>query len=161
MKYYYYHFHFIYEEIWSKYVSQAHKNIACMCAKLIQSCPTFWDAMDCNPPGSSVHGFSRQEYWSWLLCPPPGDLPTQGSNPSLLCLLHWQVGSLPLVPSGKPIKTVAAVKTQSFPELNFFNVYHIQPFCNAQDVKSVSSSLIGRIMHNFSFFFMVYSLNFL
>ena len=106
-------------------------------------------------------GFSRQEYWSGLLCPPPGDLPTQGPNPSLLCLLHWQVGSLALVPSGKPIKTVAAVKTQSSPELNFFNVYHIQPFCNAQDVKSVSSSLIGRIMHNFSFFFMVYSLNFL
>ena len=27
---------------------------------------------------------------------------TQGSNPRLLYLLHWQVGSLPLVPPGKP-----------------------------------------------------------
>ena len=26
---------------------------------------------------------------------------TQGSNTYLLCLLHWQVGSLPLVPPGK------------------------------------------------------------
>ena len=26
---------------------------------------------------------------------------TQGSNPCLLCLLHWQMGSLPLVPPGK------------------------------------------------------------
>ena len=26
----------------------------------------------------------------------------QGSNPYLLCLLHWQVGSLPLGPPGKP-----------------------------------------------------------
>ena len=25
--------------------------------------------------------FSRQEYWSGLLCPPPGDLPNQGLNP--------------------------------------------------------------------------------
>ena len=25
--------------------------------------------------------------------------PTQGLNPHLLCLLHWQAGSLPLVPS--------------------------------------------------------------
>ena len=25
-------------------------------------------------------GFSRQEYWSGLPCPPPGDLPTQGWN---------------------------------------------------------------------------------
>ena len=28
--------------------------------------------------------------------------PTKGSNPCLLCLLHWQTGSLPLVPPGKP-----------------------------------------------------------
>ena len=28
--------------------------------------------------------------------------PTQESNPSLLCLLHWQVCSLPLVPPRKP-----------------------------------------------------------
>ena len=28
--------------------------------------------------------------------------PTQGSNPSFLSLLHWQVDSLPLVPPGKP-----------------------------------------------------------
>ena len=27
---------------------------------------------------------------------------TQGSNPCLLCLLHWQVGSLPLALPGKP-----------------------------------------------------------
>ena len=30
-----------------------------------------------------------------------GIFPTQGLNPRLLHLLHWQVGSLPLVPSGK------------------------------------------------------------
>ena len=33
--------------------------------------------------------------------PSLGIFPTQGSNPSLLCLLHWQAGSLPLAPSGK------------------------------------------------------------
>ena len=48
-------------------------------------------------------GFSRQEYWSGLSCPPPEDLVTQGSNLHLLCLLHWQVGSLPLAPPAKPI----------------------------------------------------------
>ena len=26
-------------------------------------------------------GFSRQEYWSGLLCPPPGDLPNLGVKP--------------------------------------------------------------------------------
>ena len=34
--------------------------------------------MDCSPPGSSVRGFPRQEYWSRLPFPPPGDLPNPG-----------------------------------------------------------------------------------
>ena len=29
-------------------------------------------------------GFSRQEYWSGLPCPPQGIFPTQGLNPHLL-----------------------------------------------------------------------------
>ena len=41
-------------------------------------------------------GFSRQEYWSGLPLPSPGHLLTQGSSLGLLCLLHWQVASLPL-----------------------------------------------------------------
>ena len=32
-----------------------------------------------------------------------GIFPTQGSNQCLLPLLHWQAGSLPLAPPGKPI----------------------------------------------------------
>ena len=47
-------------------------------------------------------GFSRQENWSGLSCPPPGGLLDPGINLCLLCLLHWQAGSLPLVPPGKP-----------------------------------------------------------
>ena len=63
-------------------------------------------------------GFSRQEYLSGLPYHPLWDFPgnsiwvgchnflygillTQGSNPHLLCLLHWKAGSLPLVPPGK------------------------------------------------------------
>ena len=34
--------------------------------------------IDCSPPGSSVHGFPRQEYWSGLPFPFPGDLPDLG-----------------------------------------------------------------------------------
>ena len=32
----------------------------------------------CSPPGSSILGFSRQEYWSGLPFPSPGDLPDPG-----------------------------------------------------------------------------------
>ena len=45
--------------------------------------------------------FSRQEYWSGLPFPSPGDLPDSGIEP-VSCLLNWQVGSLPLAPPGKP-----------------------------------------------------------
>ena len=31
-------------------------------------------------------GFSRQEYWSGLPCPPPGDLPDPGIETSLMSL---------------------------------------------------------------------------
>ena len=47
--------------------------------------------------------FSRKEYWSGLQALLQGIFLTQRSNPCLLSLLHWQVGSLPLQPPGKPI----------------------------------------------------------
>ena len=37
-------------------------------------------------------GFSRQEYWSGVPCPPPGDLPNPGINPtSLTSITLFQV----------------------------------------------------------------------
>ena len=53
----------------------------CVRAKSLQSCSTLCNPMDCSPPGSSVHGFSRQEYWSRLPCLSPGDLPNPGIKP--------------------------------------------------------------------------------
>ena len=38
-------------------------------SEVAQSCPTLSDPMDCSLLGSSVHGFSRQEYWSGMLLP--------------------------------------------------------------------------------------------
>ena len=60
--------------------------------------------MDYSPPGSSLPvGFSRQEYWSVVPIPPPGDLPDQGLNLCLLYLLHWQADYLPLAPTETPM----------------------------------------------------------
>ena len=38
-------------------------------SEVAQSCPTLSDPMDCSLPGSSIHGFSRQEYWSGVPLP--------------------------------------------------------------------------------------------
>ena len=40
--------------------------------------------VDWSPPGSSVHGIFRQEYWSGSAFPPAGDLPDPGSEPVFL-----------------------------------------------------------------------------
>ena len=48
-------------------------------------------------------GFSRQKYWSGLPFPAPGDLSNPGTEPASLCVLHWEMCSLPLASPGKPL----------------------------------------------------------
>ena len=45
---------------------------------------------------SSLHGLLQAVTLEWVAISSPGDLPTQGSNTQLLCLLYWQEDSLPL-----------------------------------------------------------------
>jgi len=54
---------------------------ACVPAKSLQSCLTLCDSMDCSHQAPLPVGFSWQEHWSGLLCPPPGDLPDPGIEP--------------------------------------------------------------------------------
>ena len=72
----------------------------------------------CNPTTAACQaplsmGFSRQEYWSGLPFPPPGDLPdfpTQESNPHLL---QWQAHSLPLSHRGSPSQIIRCAEKHS------------------------------------------------
>ena len=64
-------------------------------------------------------GFFRQEYWSGLPFPSPGDIPAQGSNPCLLYLLHWQVDSLPLSQLGSLKKVTICCKYSLVAMLKF------------------------------------------
>ena len=64
--------------------------------------PTLCNPMDCSLPASSVRGISQARTLEWLPFPPP-EVPTQGLNSSLLCVLHWQVDSLPLSHLGSPL----------------------------------------------------------
>ena len=75
----------------------------CAHAKSLQSCLTLCDAMDCCPPGSSVHGILQARILEWIACLPPGDLPSPGIEPAfpaasallLHCrwiLYHWVTG---------------------------------------------------------------------
>ena len=55
-----------------------------MCDKSFQLCPTLYNPVDVARQPSLCMGFSRQEYWSELLCPPPRGLPDPGIKPSSL-----------------------------------------------------------------------------
>ena len=76
---------------------------------VVSGCATLWTAA-CQAPLSM--GFSRQESWSGLPFPPPGDLPNPGVEPHLLCLLHWQAGSLPLAPPGRVVLNTTTHETK-------------------------------------------------
>ena len=61
----------------------------------VQLCATPWIVAHQAPLSM---GFSRQEYWSGLPCPPPRDLPNPGTEPRSPAL---QADSLSSEPAGK------------------------------------------------------------
>ena len=71
---------------------------ACMLSRFscVQLFATLWTVAHQAPMSM---GFSRQEYWNGLPCPPPGDLSNPGTKPASPTL---QVDSLPTEPPGKP-----------------------------------------------------------
>ena len=74
-----------------------------MHGKSPQSCLTLCDAMDSNLPGFSVHKDSPGRNTGVGCCALlQGMFLTQRLNSRLLCLLHWQAGSLLAEPSGTP-----------------------------------------------------------
>ena len=64
--------------------------------------------MDCSLPGSSVHGFPRQEYWSGLPFSSPEDLPDPGIEPTSP---SPEADCLPSEPPGKLIFMKEVAKT--------------------------------------------------
>ena len=102
---------------------QKFKDIACVHAKLFQLSPTLCDLMDRSPPGSSVHGISQARIQKWVTMPSSrGSSRTRDSNPHLLRLLRWQVGSLlPAPPPGCPVSVVfythTHMHTRTHPQL--------------------------------------------
>ena len=83
--------------------SGPHLLLAAAAAQLLSHVRLSVTHMDCSPRGSSVHGDSAGKN-TRVGCHAllQGIFPTPGSNPCLLSILHWQVGSLSLAPSGKP-----------------------------------------------------------
>ena len=117
----------------------------------VRLCATLW-TVACQDPLSI--GFSRQEYWSGLVCPSPEVFPTHGLNPSLICLLHWQAGSLPLAPPGAsprlyPRTPQLQHRSNQVPQLAAWGLGETLPFASqilclcATDVLAVASGSLN------------------
>ena len=72
-------------------------------AQSLHLCLALCDPTDYSLAGFSVHGILQARN-TGVSCHPllQGIFLTQGSNPCLVHLLHWQAGSSPLAPPGKP-----------------------------------------------------------
>ena len=68
-------------------------------SEVTQSCPTLWGPWTVVGQAPPSMGFSRQEYWTGLPFPSPGDLPDSGIKPRSPAL---QADSLLSEPPGNP-----------------------------------------------------------
>ena len=88
-------------------------------APSLQSCLTLCDPVDCSLPGSSIHGFPRQESWSRLPFPSLRlRLRTVSEDPKTSCSCHFFPAALRSTPYGNChwcIPTFLQGMWQSFP----------------------------------------------
>ena len=78
-------------------------NIESLCVLVTQSCLTPCDPMDCSPPALLSMESCKQEYWSGLPFPSPGDLPDAGIKTRSPVL---QADSLPSESQGSPVESL-------------------------------------------------------
>ena len=76
--------------------------LMCVCLRShfshVQLCATLWTVAHQAPLSM---GFSKQEYWSGLPCPPPGHLPNPGTELISSVAPTFQADSLPLSHQGR------------------------------------------------------------
>ena len=79
-----------------------HEKVKVKSVSCVQLFLTLWTVAH---QASLSMGFPRQEYWSGVPFPPPGDLPDPGikrKSPTLQAVSALQTDSLPAEPLGKP-----------------------------------------------------------
>ena len=97
-----------------------------------QSWLTLWDLRDCSLLGSSVCGFFRQEYWSRLPFPHPGDLSDTGIEATSPEPPALEGGFFTTKPPGKHFSSFSHILRSRINESygNFiFNIFEGLPCC--------------------------------
>ena len=87
--------------------TQCFKTYAYMHAKLLQSCPTLCDPMDCSLPDSSVNWISQMRILQWIVisCSRGSSWTRDQTFIFCMCLLHCRQTLYPLSNQGSPVFT--------------------------------------------------------
>ena len=109
------------------------------CKVLSYSFVTLWT---CSPPGSSVHGISRQEYWNGFPFPSSGDLSDPGIKPTSPALA---AGFFTTEPPGKPL---SAFMNQQIPRREKIGEWKLISELSPAfwDVRPTGRSCLGSLM---------------
>ena len=116
----------------------------------------------CSPPGSSVHGILQARILEWVATSPlQGIFPTQGSNPHLLHVLHWEAYASPLCHLGSPLtgstSSFIMVKRELMPEsgYTFRTVWtkEKQSLCSVWQLLFYLSISLSQLSRKYSFSF--------
>ena len=101
-----------------------YKNLCC--CLIAESCPTPCDPLDCSPPGSSVRSISQARVLEgFAISFPRGSSPPRDRHHPRPCLLHWQVGSLPLNHQERKLSTLP----QIFPSISPVRLLSLRSLC--------------------------------
>ena len=98
--------------------------------------------MDCNLPGSSVHGIFQARILEWVTLSYSRDLPNAGIQPTSLVSPASKVNSLPLNHLGSP-KKETLMHTKTGPELHPLSWLKFSKTCLDLGEKSSAIEIIG------------------
>ena len=90
------------------------------CCLLSRSFWLYWDAMDCSPSGSYVHGISQARILEWVAIPSSRGSSWPRDQTCISCLLRWQADSLPLNHQESPVES--NTEEQNLPPSNEFDM---------------------------------------
>ena len=105
-------------------------------AKSLQSPLTLSYPMGHSPPGFPVHGILQARILEWVAMPSSRGSSQHRDENCLLYILHWQEGSLPLVPPGNPWQSLSL-------SLSLSRRSVVSDSCNPVDYSSPDSSVHG------------------
>ena len=117
------------------------------CAKLLQSCPTLWDPVDCSLPDSSVHGIPQARILEWVAISSSrgSSRPRDRACGSYISCIDRQVFTTSAIWEAHIHTPIRKTDTQQGPTVQYRQFYSI--FCSNQIGKDLNKN---KYMCNFA-----------